>query len=101
MFITLFLFSYVVLKAPVESATVGNEAEAESILRRMEERVRDFRDHIEDMYKYRCHRLTLTECANGNFDECSSTYPNSQCIDASEFIDSTCGNGNNCNGKFE
>ena len=97
MFISLLLVSIVALKAPVVAAS---KVEAEAILQGMEKAARDFRNHIEDMYKYRCNPTTLTECANSSYNDCSSIYPNSKCFDASKLIDSPCGNGNNCNGTF-
>lgn len=101
MFISLFLASYLVLKIPVESASVGNEAEVESILQRMENSVLAFRDQIENIYTSRCDAETLIECTKSNYNDCSSIYPNQQCMDASEFVDPLCGDGKTCNGKLE
>jgi hypothetical protein len=93
---------YSALEAPVGVARTSNEEAAESILRDMEIAVLAFRDHIESVFSSRCDSETLARCAKSNYNECSSTYPNSQCIGATEVIDSPCGkDGNNCNGKFQ
>eukprot|EP00804_Cyclotella_cryptica_P019052 CCRYP_014456-RA/>CCRYP_014456-RA protein AED:0.03 eAED:0.03 QI:213/1/1/1/1/1/3/251/787 len=82
-------------------ALVGNEAEVESILKRVETSVLAFRDHIESLYTSRCDPASLAECDKGNYDDCSSTYPNQQCMDASELVVPLCGDGKTCNALWD
>ncbi|KAL7486287.1 hypothetical protein ACHAW6_011887 [Cyclotella cf. meneghiniana] len=88
----------VFLMAPKARVEAQSESEVKSILKQMEDTVLAFRDEIERAYESRCDPEKLAECSKGNYDDCSSIYPNPQCMDASKFIDSTCGNAdNNCN----
>ncbi|KAL7477220.1 hypothetical protein ACHAW6_003033 [Cyclotella cf. meneghiniana] len=97
-----FLIPHVILKATAWAADAGNEVKVESILKSMEYSVLAFRDHIERVYKSRCEPETLAECSKSNYNDCSTAYPNPQCIDARKLIESTCGNAdNNCNGTLE
>eukprot|EP00804_Cyclotella_cryptica_P019042 CCRYP_014462-RA/>CCRYP_014462-RA protein AED:0.00 eAED:0.00 QI:131/1/1/1/1/1/2/705/532 len=98
MCLSLLLLSWILLKAPVQQVEAASQIELESILSEMEDSVLAFRDHIERVYQSRCDPAALAECAKGNFDDCSSIYPKSQCMDVSRLIDSACNNdGNNCN----
>lgn len=58
-----------------------------------------FRDELERVYSARCDTKTLTECAESNFNDCSSTFPGQQCMKADELVISTCGDGVSCNGE--
>ncbi|KAL3787479.1 hypothetical protein HJC23_001129 [Cyclotella cryptica] len=98
MCLSLLLVSWILLKSPVEQVEAASKIELESILSEMEVSVLAFRDHIERVYQSRCDPAALAECAKGNFDDCSSIYPHSQCMDVTRLIDSACNNdGNNCN----
>ena len=68
---------------------------------RMETDVLAFRDEMERAYSLRCDAATLTECSESNFNDCSSTYPGQQCMQADELVISRCGDGTACNGKRE
>lgn len=83
-----------------DAADSDKENEVESILKRMESDVLAFRDEIERVYSARCETQTLTDCAYNNFNDCSSTFPNQQCLKADELIISACGDGITCNGEF-
>ncbi|KAL7515949.1 hypothetical protein ACHAWX_001012 [Stephanocyclus meneghinianus] len=98
MCLSLLFLSYILLKAPVERVEAASKIELESILSDMEASVLAFRDHIESLYTSRCDPAALAECSEGNYDDCSSVYPNAQCMDVRRLIDSACNNdGNNCN----
>ena len=81
------------------AASFDKENEFRSILQRMETDVLAFRDEMERVYSARCETKTLTECAETNFNDCSSTFPSQQCAKADELVFSACGDGETCNGE--
>ena len=82
-----------------DAASADKENEVKSILQGMETDVLAFRDEMERVYSARCETKTLTQCAETNFNDCSSTFPSQQCVKADELIFSTCGDGETCNGE--
>ncbi|KAL9180726.1 hypothetical protein ACHAXT_011179 [Thalassiosira profunda] len=88
--------------APTLAGAASAEAErqVEAILQRMETDVLAFRDEMERAYSLRCDAATLTECSESNFNDCSSTYPGQQCMQADELVISRCGDGTACNGLW-
>ena len=103
--VTPLLLSAASLLAPSSHLPFANavsaekENEVKSILQRMESDVLAFRDELERVYSTRCKIETLTECAGSNFNDCSSSFPNQQCMTADELVISTCGDGASCNGE--
>jgi len=83
------------------AADSDEESEIESILKRMESDALAFRDEIERVYGTRCSTETLTECYESNYNDCSSTFPNQQCMKADELVVSACGDGLNCNALWD
>ena len=81
------------------AVSADKENEVKSILQRMETDVLAFRDEMERVYSARCETKTLTECAETNFNDCSSTFPSQQCAKADELVFSACGDGETCNGE--
>ena len=81
------------------ATSLDKEDEVKSILRRMESDVLAFRDELDCVYSARCETKTLTECTKNNFNDCSSTFPNQQCMKADELVISACGDGVSCNGE--
>ena len=81
------------------AASFEKEQAVKVILQQMESDVLAFRDEMERVYAARCDTSTLTECSRNNFNDCSSTYPNQQCMAADELIISACGDGQSCNSK--
>ena len=65
----------------------------------MEADVLSFRDEIERVYTSRCDAATLSACSKSNYNDCSSTYPNQQCMKANELVIESCGDGTACNGE--
>mmetsp|Transcript_2336 Transcript_2336/g.3623 ORF Transcript_2336/g.3623 Transcript_2336/m.3623 type:complete len:650 (-) Transcript_2336:61-2010(-) len=83
------------------AASADKENEVKSILQRMETDVLAFRDEMERVYSARCETKTLTECAETNFNDCSSTFPSQQCAKADELVFSACGDGETCNALWD
>ena len=81
------------------AASAEKENEVKAILQRMESDVLAFKDEIERAYEARCETKTLTDCINANFNDCSSTFPGQQCMEANELVVSACGDGVTCNGE--
>ena len=82
------------------AAIADKENEVESILNRMVSDALLFRDEIIRAYRLRCETETLTECARNNYNDCSSTFPNQQCMKKEELVVSACGDGESCNGEY-
>ena len=85
----------------VPAATFDKEQEVKAILERMGSDVLAFRDEIEAAYSQRCSTDTLNQCARGNYNDCSSTFPNQVCMDPSELVMQQCGNGQSCNALWD
>lgn len=81
------------------AASPEKEYQVQAIFEQMEADVLAFRDEMERVYAARCDTATLTECARGNYNDCSSTYPNQMCMEADELVLPTCGDGVDCNGE--
>mmetsp|Transcript_28669 Transcript_28669/g.52984 ORF Transcript_28669/g.52984 Transcript_28669/m.52984 type:complete len:542 (+) Transcript_28669:127-1752(+) len=84
-----------------DAASDDKENEVKSILQRMETDVLAFRDEMERVYSARCETKTLTECAESNFNDCSSMFPSQQCAKADELIFSACRDGETCNALWD
>lgn len=83
------------------AAIADKENEVESILNRMVSDALLFRDEIIRAYRLRCETETLTECARNNYNDCSSTFPNQQCMKKEELVVSACGDGESCNALWD
>mmetsp|Transcript_30961 Transcript_30961/g.56710 ORF Transcript_30961/g.56710 Transcript_30961/m.56710 type:complete len:110 (-) Transcript_30961:799-1128(-) len=79
------------------AASADKENEVKAILQRMQTDVLTFCDEMERVYSVRCETSTLTECAEHNFNDCSSTFSSQQCTEADELVISTCGDAETCN----
>ena len=80
-------------------ASTEKENEVKAIFEQLEKDVLAFRDEIERVYSLRCETSTLTQCAYSNYNDCTSVFPNQQCMKANELVISTCGDGQTCNGE--
>lgn len=83
------------------AATFDKEQEVKTILERMSSDVLAFRDEIEAAYSQRCSTDMLSRCSRGNYNDCSSTFPNQMCMDPSELVMQQCGNGQSCNALLD
>lgn len=84
-----------------DAASYDKENEVKFVLQRMESDVRDLRDEMERVYSSRCDTATLTQCSRSNYNDCSSTFPNQQCMKADELVISACGDGESCNALWD
>ncbi len=82
----------------VDSATIEQENNFKSVLKKMESDVLALRDEIERVYQYRCNLSTLDSCGNNNYNDCTSKYPNEECAVEDEFVIG-CGGDLACKGK--
>ena len=85
--------SLLLVLAPASAASDEKEDEVKSILQRMEADALEFRDEMERVYAARCETETLTDCAEANYNDCSSTFPSQRCMEADELVISACGDG--------
>lgn len=83
------------------AASAEKENEVKAILQRMQSDVLAFKDEIERAYEARCEPKTLTDCINANFNDCLSTFPGQQCMEADELVMGTCGDGVTCNALWD
>ena len=88
---------------PFAQASADKENEVKLILEHIEEETLKFRDEIERAYGERCNTETLSQCSKGNFNACSSVFPNQQCMKADELVIGECGGGGggNCNALWD
>ena len=82
------------------AASAEKEQQVALILQNMESAALNFRDEIERVYGERCLESTLGECSEGNYNDCSSVYPNQMCMEADELVMPACGDGSSCNGAY-
>ena len=85
----------------IQAADADKENEVRSILEHMERQVLYFRNEVEYSYNKRCETSTLASCSRNNLNDCTSTFPNQQCMEADELVISACGDGAYCNGLWD
>jgi hypothetical protein len=96
----------------VSAATTLEQIEAvETLLEEMESKVIAFGVELENAFEKRCETDTNVTCLYKNYYDCSSKYPNQECIKADQFNASDCEDGgsspinsgdggSSCNGEF-
>mmetsp|Transcript_9291 Transcript_9291/g.20093 ORF Transcript_9291/g.20093 Transcript_9291/m.20093 type:complete len:668 (-) Transcript_9291:4-2007(-) len=84
-----------------DAMSFEKENQVKMILQDMEASVLAFRDELERLAASRCDTATLLQCSNNNYNDCSSTYPNQQCMAADELVVSACGDGETCNAIWD
>ena len=94
----------------VSAATLEQIEAVETLLEEMEEKVIAFGVELENAFEKRCQTDTYDTCLYNNYYDCSSKYPNQECIKADKFNASNCGDGgsspisgdsgSSCNGEF-
>ena len=87
--------------APYYVNEEDSQNEVTQILKHMENEVLSFRDELESVYSLRCNTNTLSQCGNANLNDCSSSFPNQQCLEPNELVISQCGDGNLCNALWD
>jgi hypothetical protein len=95
----------------VSAATLEQIEAVETLLEEMEEKVIAFGVELENAFEKRCETDTHVTCLNNSYYDCSSKYPNQECIKADQFNASDCEDGgsspinsgdggSSCNGEF-
>lgn len=83
-----------------------NENEVKAILREMQADALAFRDEMERLAPSRCDGETLSNCARGNYNDCTSAYPGGRCVEPGELAVAACGGDDgasssaSCSGEF-
>ena len=93
-------FAHAAERLEASASGLGKEAQFQDILEKMKNDVLLFRDEVERVYSSRCDASTLENCAYNNYNSCSSTFPQQQCMKADELVISACGDGQSCNGEL-
>lgn len=79
-----------------------DEARFDEVVAKLEADVVEFARHMESLYETRCEEILLEQCAFGNYYECSSQYPNEECLsDASYHVDSCGAIDSGCSGLHD
>jgi len=100
-FLALPLVAIAITAGGVLGASFEKEQQVKGILERMNSDVLAFRDEIEAAYSQRCSTDTLNQCARGNYNDCTSAFPNQICMDPSELVMQQCGDGRSCNALWD
>jgi hypothetical protein len=93
-------FAHAAERLEASASGLGKETQFQDILEKMKNDVLLFRDEVERVYSSRCDASTLENCAYNNYNSCSSTFPQQQCMKADELVISACGDGQSCNGEL-
>jgi von Willebrand factor type A domain len=96
-----FYSSIAVLLAYTPMQTNAGEAEFEALVARMENDVISFAREVESQYQNRCNEISLQECSQGNYDECSSLLPNQICPGGEDLNNARCGDGISCSAFWD
>ena len=79
-----------------------DEARFDEVVAKLETDVIEFARHLESLYETRCDEIQLEECANGNYYECSSLYPNQECLTGDSYHVEACGDiDSGCSGLHD
>jgi hypothetical protein len=76
--------------------TAGGEAEFLQLVSNVEADVLEMAREVERLYKQRCSDITLNDCYQNIYEECSSRFPNQVCPAGEQLADTTCGDGAEC-----
>ena len=75
--------------------SAANEAKFSELVAKIEGDVAELAQQVELLYATRCDDSALRGCALGNYDECSSLYPQQTCLGGPDFFISACAGGAN------
>ena len=56
-----------------------DEAKFAEVVAKMEDDAFEFAQYVETLYKDRCNTDTIAQCADANYEDCFSLYPNPIC----------------------
>ena len=90
-----------VLLLSISSHVKAGEAEFEALVVRLENDVVTFARQVESLYLNRCNEISLEQCSKGNYDECSTLYPNQICPGGEELNIAQCGDGTRCSALWD
>lgn len=79
----------------------AGEKEFEALVSRLENDVITFARQVELLYQNRCSEVSLQECSQGNYDECSSLFPNQICPGGEDLNIAQCGDGISCSALWD
>eukprot|EP00934_Nitzschia_sp_Nitz4_P000711 Nitzschia sp. Nitz4//scaffold26_size159584//86339//88449//NITZ4_002497-RA/size159584-snap-gene-0.34-mRNA-1//-1//CDS//3329545100//711//frame0 len=79
-----------------------NEARFDEVVAKLEADVVEYARLMESLYETRCEEIQLEQCANGNYYECFSQYPQEECLSGTSFHVEACGDeDSNCSGLHD
>jgi hypothetical protein len=77
-------------------AAKATEADFDALIASMESDAIELARQVELLYQNRCNEVSLRQCARGNYDECTSLYPNQTCPGGQDLNVAQCGDGVSC-----
>lgn len=79
----------VIALAPLARSAFFDETKFNQVAEKMKQDALDLAAEVERLYAARCDPATYTLCEGNNYNECSSQYPNQECL-GSSFARSDC-----------
>ena len=96
-----FYTSIVTIVVSIRMLVKAGEAEFEDLVARLENDVIKLAREVERLHKNRCTEISLQKCSSGNYDECSSLYPNQVCPGGEDLNIELCGDGISCSAFYD
>jgi hypothetical protein len=99
-----FLHVLLALGSGLTVAQQIDEARFDQVLAKLEGDVVEFARQVESYYANRCEEIELAQCSRGNYDECSSIYPNQECVGGDSYHIPECGDASpvgGCSGLYD
>ena len=79
----------------------AEEADFEALVARLENDVLAYAREVETLYQNRCSAISLQECSQGNYDDCTSLFPNQICPGGEDLNVARCGDGVTCSALWD
>ena len=79
----------VLVMAPLAHSAFFDETKFNQVAEKMKQDALDLAAEVERLYTARCDPATYATCGGSNYNECSSQYPNGECL-GSSFARSDC-----------
>jgi len=83
------------------SLTGAGDAAFDALIAKMEADVLELALRVEDLYTSRCDATSLSQCYQGNYNDCDSEFPNQQCFAYEELALPACGDGTKCSALWD
>lgn len=83
------------------NAQTFNENKFQELVTKIEGDIVDLAAEVESLYAGRCDDVLLSDCFQGNYNDCLSQFPTETCPGGTNFNIPACGDGSACSGIFD